>query len=133
MFRSSAALSCPPAFFLFLLVVSRIYEPMNFALQNLAAMNSMQVDIDRMNEINDCQEHSGGTSLAPKGYDIAFENVGFACNSGETVLIIAHRMRTEENANKIVMLSGGAAAGTGTLAELMKQGGGFVRLVPKLQ
>ena len=29
------------AFFLFLLVVSRIYEPMNFALQNLAAMNSM--------------------------------------------------------------------------------------------
>ncbi|WP_322203962.1 ABC transporter ATP-binding protein [Acutalibacter intestini] len=39
-------------FFLFLLVVSRIYEPMNFSLQNLAAMNSLQVNIDRMNEIN---------------------------------------------------------------------------------
>ena len=74
------------AFFLFLLVVSRIYEPMNFALQNLAAMNSMQVNIDRMNEINNYREQSGGTAFAPKGYDITFDHVGFAYNSGETVL-----------------------------------------------
>lgn len=40
-------------FFLFLLVVSRIYEPMAFSLQNLAAMNSLQINIDRMNEIHE--------------------------------------------------------------------------------
>lgn len=74
------------AFFLFLLVVSRIYEPMSFSLQNLAAMNSLQVNIDRMNEINNSEVQDGGAAFTPKGYDIAFEHVGFAYNSGETVL-----------------------------------------------
>ena len=68
-------------FFLFLLVVSRIYEPMNFSLQNLAAMNSLQVNIDRMNEINNSQVQSGEAAFVPKGYDITFENVGFAYDS----------------------------------------------------
>ena len=47
----------------------------------------------------------------------------------KTVLIIAHRMRTVENANKIVVLSGGTVAETGTPAELMKQNGAFARMV----
>lgn len=50
----------------------------------------------------------------------------------KTVLIIAHRMRTVENANKIVVLSGGTVAEMGTPEELMKQGGAFARMV-KLQ
>lgn len=41
-------------------------------------------------------------------------------------------MRTVENASKIVVLSGGAVAETGTPAEPMKQGGAFFRMV-KLQ
>ena len=47
----------------------------------------------------------------------------------KTVLIIAHRMRTVENANKIVVLSGGTVAETGTPAELMKRNGAFARMV----
>lgn len=62
-------------FFMFLLVVSRIYEPMSFSLQNLAAMNSLQINIDRMNEIENCKEQEGKTEFQPKGYDISFENV----------------------------------------------------------
>ena len=50
----------------------------------------------------------------------------------KTVLIIAHRMRTVENANKIVVLSGGTVAEMGTLEELMKKNGAFARMV-KLQ
>ncbi len=50
----------------------------------------------------------------------------------KTVLIIAHRMRTVENANKIVVLSGGTVAETGTPEELMKKNGTFARMV-KLQ
>lgn len=46
--------------------------------------------------------------------------------------ITAHRMRTVENANKIVVLSGGTVAETGTPAELMKRNGAFARMV-KLQ
>ncbi len=51
------------AFFLFLLVVSRIYEPMNFATANLAAMNSLQINIDRMNEINETLVQEGGSAF----------------------------------------------------------------------
>ncbi len=50
----------------------------------------------------------------------------------KTVLIIAHRMRTVENADKIIVLSGGTVAETGTPAELMKRNGAFARMV-KLQ
>ena len=47
----------------------------------------------------------------------------------KTVLIIAHRMRTVENANKIVALSGGTVVETGTPAELMERNGAFARMV----
>ncbi len=45
------------------------------------------------------------------------------------MLIIAHRMRTVENANKIVVLSGGTLAETGIPEELMKKNGTFARMV----
>ena len=48
------------------------------------------------------------------------------------MLIIAHRMRTVENANKIVVLSDGTVAEMGTPMELAKQNGTFARMV-KLQ
>ena len=47
----------------------------------------------------------------------------------KTVLIIAHRMRTVEKANKIVVLSGGTVAEMGTPEDLMKRNGAFARMV----
>ena len=38
-------------FFMFLLVVSRLYDPLQSALQNLAAVISTRVNISRMNEV----------------------------------------------------------------------------------
>lgn len=48
---------------------------------------------------------------------------------GKTVLIIAHRMRTVEAADKIVVLSDGIVAESGTHEELMKENGLYHRLV----
>ena len=48
---------------------------------------------------------------------------------GKTVLIIAHRMRTVENADKIVVLDGGVVAESGTHEELMRKNGLYRRLV----
>ena len=50
----------------------------------------------------------------------------------KTVLIIAHRMRTVMNADRIVVLSEGAVKETGTPEELMEKNGMFARMV-KLQ
>lgn len=73
-------------FFAFMLVISRIYEPMNGSLVNLAAINSLQVSVDRMNEITEYPIQSGSDKLTNNGYDIQFEHVKFAYDNGEQVL-----------------------------------------------
>lgn len=72
--------------FMFLLVASRLYDPMQAALQNLAAVIAMRTNVARMNEILDHEIQQGGDTLTNKGCDITFDHVGFAYKSGETVL-----------------------------------------------
>ena len=102
-------------FFMFLLVVSRIYEPMSFSLQNLAAMNSLQINIDRMNEIENCKEQDGGKVFKPNGYDIVFENVGFSYNSEETVL---KNVSFTAKQGEVTALIGPSGGGKSTAAKL---------------
>lgn len=73
-------------FFMFLLVVSRMYDPMQEALQNLAAIIAANVQTERMNEILDHPVQRGETALTNKGCDIVFDHVGFAYNGEESVL-----------------------------------------------
>ena len=47
----------------------------------------------------------------------------------KTVLVIAHRMRTIENADRIVVLSGGRVREEGSPKELMKRNGIFSHMV----
>lgn len=47
----------------------------------------------------------------------------------KTVMVIAHRMRTVANADKIVVLDDGKVSEMGTPAELMKKGGLYAHLV----
>ncbi len=52
--------------------------------------------------------------------------------AGKTVIVIAHRMRTVMNADKIVVLDEGRVVEQGSPAELLEQNGLFSRMV-KLQ
>lgn len=73
-------------FFMFLLLVSRLYDPMQISLQNLAAIIATDVQCERLDEILSHKVQKGKTELTNKGYDIEFSHVGFAYESGETVL-----------------------------------------------
>ena len=53
--------------------------------------------------------------------------------AGKTVLVIAHRMRTVANADKIVVLKEGRVAEQGAPAELMAREGGLYRRMVELQ
>ena len=74
------------SFFMFLLVVSRLYDPLEGALQNLAAIINTNTNIARMNEILDHPVQTGADALTNQGFDVAFDHVGFSYNKGETIL-----------------------------------------------
>ena len=103
-------------FFLFLLVVSRLYDPLQGALQNLAAVISTRTNIARMNEILDHPIQQGKNSLSNKGYDITFDHVGFAYNTGETVLKDVSFTAKQGEVTALVGPSGGGKTTVSRLA-----------------
>ena len=103
-------------FFLFLLVVSRLYDPLQGALQNLAAVISTRTNIARMNEILDHPIQQGENRLSNKGYDITFYHVGFAYNTGETVLKDVSFTAKQGEVTALVGPSGGGKTTVSRLA-----------------
>ena len=103
------------AFFLFLMLVSRLYDPLTTSLQNLAAINSTQINIDRMNEITDCPVQTGTTQFSPDGYDICFEHVGFSYQEGESVL---RDVSFTAKQGEVTALIGPSGGGKSTAAKL---------------
>ena len=73
-------------FFMFLLVVSRIYDPMQVSLQNLAAIIASDVQSSRLDEILSHEVQEGSTQMNPQGYAITFSHVGFSYDTGDVVL-----------------------------------------------
>lgn len=105
-----------PLFFLFLLVTSRLYAPLEGALQNLAAVISTKTNIDRMNTIFDQPIQTGSENLTNKGYDITFDHVGFSYHTGETVLQDVSFTAKQGEVTALVGPSGGGKTTVSRLA-----------------
>ena len=105
-----------PMLFLFLLVASRLYAPLEGALQNLAAVISTKTNIDRMNEILDQPIQTGNEQLTNRGYDIVFDHVGFAYQTGETVLEDVSFTAKQGEVTALVGPSGGGKTTVSRLA-----------------
>ena len=105
-----------PLFFMFLLVASRLYAPLEGALQNLAAVISTKPNINRMNEILDKPIQTGSNRLTNQGYDIVFDHVGFAYNTGETVLKDVSFTAKQGEVTALVGPSGGGKTTVSRLA-----------------
>lgn len=103
-------------FFMFLLVVTRMYEPLQIALQNLAAMISLDVNCKRMDEILSREEQTGRTTLDNKGYDITFDHVAFSYKDGEQVLSDVSFTAKQGEVTALIGPSGGGKTTVSRLA-----------------
>lgn len=102
-------------FFMYLLVVSRIYDPMSNSLQNLAAVISCGINIGRMKEIYQTPVQTGEKFFSPKGYDVRFDNVAFSYNEGEQVLKDVSFVAKQ---GEITALIGPSGGGKSTITKL---------------
>lgn len=103
-------------FFMFLLVASRLYDPMQAALQNLAAIIAMRTNVARMNEILEYPVQTGNDTLTNSGYDVVFDHVGFAYNDGEVVLKDVSFTAKQGEVTALVGPSGGGKTTVSRLA-----------------
>lgn len=103
-------------FFMFLMVVSRIYDPMQVSLQNLAAIIATGVQSSRLDEILSHEVQGGTRKMDNKGYDIEFSNVGFSYESGETVLKDVSFVAKQGEVTALIGPSGGGKTTVSRLA-----------------
>ncbi len=93
-----------------------LYDPMQGALNNLAAVIAMRTNVARMNEILEYPIQTGSDELTNQGCDIVFDHVGFAYNSGETVLRDVSFTAKQGEVTALVGPSGGGKTTVSRLA-----------------
>ncbi|MCR4703273.1 MAG: ABC transporter ATP-binding protein/permease, partial [Saccharofermentans sp.] len=73
-------------FFMFLMVVARLYDPMQITLQNFAAVISVELQSERLDEVLSHEIQTGSEQKSNVGYDIVFDHVGFKYSDDTDVL-----------------------------------------------
>jgi ATP-binding cassette subfamily B protein len=73
-------------FFMFLMIVSRLYAPMEISLQNFAAIIATGIQCERLDEVLSHEIQTGSDKLKTDGYDIVFDHVGFKYSDDTDVL-----------------------------------------------
>lgn len=103
-------------FFMFLMVVSRIYDPMQVSLQNLVAVIASGVQSDRLDEILSHEVQDGTNTMKNDGYDIEFSNVGFSYETGDVVLKDVSFVAKQGEVTALIGPSGGGKTTVSRLA-----------------
>ncbi len=73
-------------FFMFLMLVARLYAPMEISLQNFAAIIATGIQCERLDEVLSHETQTGSENLKNNGYDIVFDHVGFKYSDDTNVL-----------------------------------------------
>lgn len=103
-------------FFMFLLLVSRLYDPMQISLQNLTAIIAANVQCERMDEILSHDVQVGKEKLTNESCDITFDHVGFTYNGEETVLSDVSFTARQGEVTALIGPSGGGKTTVSRLA-----------------
>ena len=102
-------------YFAFLLVVTRVYDPVNLILQSIGELLSMRLSIRRTQERAAEKPMEGSTDFAPRGHDVVFEDVSFSYGDGEQVLRDVSFTARE---GEVTALVGPSGSGKSTVAKL---------------
>lgn len=102
-------------FFCFMLVVTRLYDPINLILQSTAELIDMRESLARMRAIEQEPAQVGSVDFAPQGHDIVFDGVSFAYENGEPVLTDVSFTARE---GEVTALVGPSGSGKSTAAKL---------------
>lgn len=65
-------------YLIFMVIGSRIYNPLNEVMNNLAALFYLDVRINRMNEMEALPIQQGDTNFKPENFNIEFREVDFS-------------------------------------------------------
>ena len=102
-------------YFAFLLVVTRVYDPVNLILQSIGELLSMRLSIRRTQELAAEKPMEGSTDFAPRGHDVVFEDVSFSYGDGERVL---RGVSFTAREGEVTALVGPSGSGKSTVAKL---------------
>ena len=102
-------------YFAFLLVVTRVYDPVNLILQSIGELLSMRLSIRRTQELAAEKPMEGSTDFAPRGHDVVFEDVSFSYGDGVQVLRDVSFTARE---GEVTALVGPSGSGKSTVAKL---------------
>lgn len=102
-------------FFCFMLVVTRLYDPINLILQSTAELIDMRESLARMRAIEQEPAQVGSVDFAPQGHDIVFDGASFSYENGEPVLTDVSFTARE---GEVTALVGPSGSGKSTAAKL---------------
>ena len=101
-------------FFMFLLVITRVYAPFDQSLALIAELFMSQVSADRLMEIYDTETAEGAEAFNPEGHDIVFKDVTFAYDDNE----VLHEVSFTAKEGEVTALVGPSGSGKSTCARL---------------
>jgi len=102
-------------FFMFLLVASRLYDPLAGSLINLGGTISLGIQGERLDAILNHKIQTGESELTNKGFDIQFDKVCFAYETGEPVL---NEVSFTAKQGEVTALIGASGCGKTTITRL---------------
>jgi ATP-binding cassette subfamily B protein len=103
-------------FFMFLMIVSRLYAPMEISLQNFAAIIATGIQCERLDEVLSHDIQTGSDKLKVDGYDIVFDHVGFKYADDTDVLTDVSFTAKQGEVTALIGPSGGGKTTISRLA-----------------
>ena len=104
-----------PVFVAFLIVGYRLYAPLLLMMVSYAALNYMNVSVERISRLLETPLQDAGKEIRPDTYDIVFENIGFSYIDREVLQGVSLTIPEK----KLTALVGASGSGKTTITNLI--------------